>query len=333
MIERSPSLAFAATWRAAQHALEACDDVLALSLLKSAETAASTAAIEPGLDFHVALAETSLRTGATRESLLHFQRALERSKPGFGRAHVLGRIAWVHYFEAKTDLAWRNLEAALDECGARIPNNNSLNFTLVASGWLLGSVALRTRGLQPDQAAVLSSLYAQCLRVSVDAGFPARGISSALLMASVSKRLAASRLVVQSDLYMAFCFAVTRADHLSRKRFARAERTANQLADPVAQTLCHQIHHVIAGWRGDIVECERQARLCVDERGHWMELSELCLVCFGMSLIELARGRPLIALEWTQRAIDRAAEQGSAPAIFALVKDVACTTLRRTRPR
>ena len=51
-----------------------------------------------------------------------------------------------------------------------------------------------------------------------------------------------------------------------------------------------------AGWRGDVAECERQARLCVDERGHWMELGELCLVCFGMYVIEIARGRPLAAL-------------------------------------
>ena len=327
VIEQNPSGAFAATWRAAQRALEACDDVLALSLLKSAETAASTAAIEPGSEFYIALAETSLRTGATRESLLHFERALERSEPGFGRAHVLGRIAWVHYFDARTDLAWSNLVAALKECGARVPGDDTLSLTLVASRWLLGSLGMSSVAVQPSQAAVLCGLYVQCMRVAVDSGFPVRGTSSALLMATVSKQLPACRLVVRSDLYMSFCYAVAGADRLSRNRFSRAETMALELADPVAQTLCHQIHHVIAGWRGDVVECEREARLCVDERGHWMELGELCLVCFGMSLIELARGRPLIALEWTQRAIDRVAQQGSAPAVFALVKDAACTTL------
>jgi signal transduction histidine kinase/CheY-like chemotaxis protein len=327
VIERNPSRTFTATWRAAQSALEAFDDILALSLLKSAALAAANAAIEPGAEFYLALAETSLRTGATRESLLHFERALERSALGFDRAHVLGRIAWVHYVESKTDLAWRNIEAALRECGARVPTDSAFGFTLAATRWSLGSVGLPAGTLQPRQAAVLCGLYAQCLRVSVDSGFPARGISSALLMSSVSKQLPPCRLVVQSELFMAFCFAVTGADRVSRKHSARAEAMSLELGDPIAQTLCHQIKHVIAGWRGDIVECERQARICVDERGHWMEVGELSLVCLGMYLIESARGRPLIALEWTQRAIDRVAQHGSAPAIFALIKEAACTTL------
>src|SRR5262249_23483439 len=53
VVERNPSRTFTATWSAAQRALEACDDMLALSLLKSAALAASTAAIEPGAEFYL----------------------------------------------------------------------------------------------------------------------------------------------------------------------------------------------------------------------------------------------------------------------------------------
>jgi eukaryotic-like serine/threonine-protein kinase len=327
VIERDPTRTFTATWRAAQRALEACDDMLALSLLKSAALAAATAGIDPGAEFYLALAETSLRTGAARESLLQFERALERSAWGFDRAHVLGRIAWVQYVESKTDLAWHNIEAALRQCGAPVPTDDPVGLSLAASRWLLGAVGVPAGSLQPKHAAALCGLYAQCLRISVDSGFPARGVASALLMSRVSRQVPPSRVVVQSELFMAFCFAVAGMDRASRKRAARAEAMALELADPVAQTLCYQINHVIAGWRGDIAECERLARVCVDERGHWMELGELCFVCFGMSLIESARGRPLRALDWTQRAIDRVAQHGSAPAVFALVKDIACTTL------
>jgi signal transduction histidine kinase/CheY-like chemotaxis protein len=327
IIEADPRRTFDATWRAARRALEACDDLLALSLLKSAEAAAGLAAIEPDADFYLALAETSLRTGASQESLQHFERALERSLPGFERAHVRGRIACVHHFESNADLAWRSLEAALDECGRKFPADDTITLTLATSRWLLGSAGLRPGKLTPKEAAAVCGLYAQCLRVSFDSGFPLRGISSVLLMATVSRQLQPCRLVVQSELFMAFFLAVVGADALSNKRLARAAAMAHELADPIAQTLCHQLHHVIAGWRGDIVECERQARLCVEERGHWMELGELCLVCFGMYNIEIARGRPQLALEWTQRAIERVQQHGRAPAVFALMKDAAYTTL------
>ncbi|HKU38602.1 MAG TPA: ATP-binding protein [Polyangiales bacterium] len=325
--EQNPARTFEVTWRAARRALQACDDMLALSLLRSAAEAAQLAAIAPDVDFHVALAETSLRTGATRDSLLHFERALARCQPGFERAYVLGRVAWVHHLETNAELSWRSLEAALAECGRKFPANDGLTFAISLRRWLASGVGIRTGKLSQREAEVLCGLYAQCMRVSVDSGFPLRGLSSVLLMAAVSKRLKPCRLVVQSELFMAFGFAVLGAGALSRARFARAEALAQELADPIAQTLCHQLRHVIAAWSGDIQEAERHARVCVVERSQWMELGELCLVCLGMHYIEVGRGRLHRALEWVQYAIDRVREHGHAPAVFSLVKAAATSTL------
>jgi signal transduction histidine kinase/CheY-like chemotaxis protein len=326
LVGENPARTFDATWRAARRALAACDDRLALSLMRSAETAAQLATIEPDLDFHVALAETSLRTGAARESMRHFARALELCEPGFERAHLLGRVAWVQHIETDAEQSWRSLEAALAECGRRFPIASDGVTLAIGVGRFL-TPRTGAGGLRQREAEVLCGLYAQCMRVSVDSGYPLRALSSVLLMAAVSKRLKPCRLVVQSELFLAFGLAAIGADSLSRARIARAHALARELSDPIAQTLCHQLHYVIAGWRGDIAECERLARICVTERSQWMELGELCLVCFGMYVIEAGRGRLHHALEWTQYAIDRVREHGHAPAVFAVIKAGATSTL------
>src|SRR5262249_1853483 len=90
---------------------------------------------------------------------------------------------------------------------------------------------------------------------------------------------------------------------------------------------CPQVLHVIECWVGDLAEGERLAKVCVDERGHWMELSELCLICLGMHLIELSRGRPEAALAWLERAVERVRPNAPAPGVFTLVEDAAYATL------
>jgi signal transduction histidine kinase len=327
LISLNPRRAFEATRRAATRAIEASDDALALSFLKPAEAAAQLAGIELDRQFYVELAETSLRTGASRDSRRYFDRALERSKPGFERAHVRGRLAWIQHYESNTDACWATLELALAEVGRHVPGDERIALLRGAKGWLAGSFGLRGPALRREDAETLCGLYTECIRVSFETARPARAVSSVLLLAITARQLGPCRALVHADMLIAFVLSTLGANKLAAVHTTRAEALAYELADPIAQTLCLQLRHVIAGWRGEFEEAERLARVCVDERGHWMELGELCHVCFGMFGIEFLRGRPSDALAWLDRAIERVRLNGRAPAIFALIEDTAASTL------
>ncbi|HKU39489.1 MAG TPA: GAF domain-containing protein, partial [Polyangiales bacterium] len=285
------------------------------------------AGIELDRQFYVDLAETCLRTGASREARAYFDRALERSRPGFERAHVRGRLAWIHHYESKAETCWSTLEVALAEVDGAVPGEDPRAIAAGVRAWLLGSLRVARKSLRREDAETLCALYGECVRVSFESGRPTRALSSVLLLAHAAQQLGPCRALVQAELVMAFVLSTLGADKLSAARSANAEAMAHQLADPIAQTLCHQMRHVIAGWRGDFAQSEREARVCVDERGHWMELGELCHLCFAMYGIELCRGRPDDALAWLDRAIERVRQNGSAPAIFALIEDAAASTL------
>jgi len=105
---------------------------------------------------------------------------------------------------------------------------------------------------------------------------------------------------------------------------------AQRLSDPIAQTSCHRIRHVIDGWRGDYDACEREAVACY-RSSHWMELSEFCHLCVGMYTLESARGRPRQALCWVERALDRMVCVGRAPAILGVLEQAAYGALDAMR--
>jgi signal transduction histidine kinase/CheY-like chemotaxis protein/ABC-type cobalamin transport system ATPase subunit len=327
LVALNPRRAFEATRRAARRALEACDDPLTLSFLKPAETAARLAGIDPDRQFYVELAEASWRTGASRESYLYFERALERSAPGIERAHVLGRLAWIYHYNSNADACWKMLSAALDECGRSVPDDDPRGLLVDAGSWLRSAIPVRRRKLPREEAETLCGLYIDCMRVSFESGHPARGLSSTLRLAQLARELEPCRTRVHADMLTAFVASTLGATRAADMLCERADAMSRDLADPIAQTLCHQVRHVILGWRGNLDECEREARLSVDERGHFMELGELCHMCFGMYGVEAVRGRPSIALAWLDRAIERVRQTGHAPAVFSLIEDAACSAL------
>jgi signal transduction histidine kinase/ABC-type cobalamin transport system ATPase subunit len=327
IIELNPRRAFEAMRRAAQRALEACDDALVLSFLKPAERAARLAGIDPDREFYVQLAESSLRTGTNREAREYFERALARSKPGFERAHVRGRLAWIYHFESNDEACWRILEAALADCGRELPGDAPRDLLASLSGWVVGSVGVRRSSRAREEAETLCQLYGECVRVSFEGGQPARGIASTILLANAAQKLQPSRSRVYSEMVMAVIASTLGANRIAETLSARAEVMARDIADPIAVTLWHQVRHVLTGWRGDLDECARHARICAEERPHFMELGELCHLCFAMYGIDLTRGRPAASLTWLDIAIEQVRQNGHAPAVFGLIEDAACTTL------
>lgn len=333
-LARQPKLAFEATLRAGMRAFEACDDVLAISFFRTAKAAARLAGIQLDHELYVRFAESSLRQGATRQSLVSFRRALARSAEDYQRAHVLGRMAWIHHFESNSQQCMRTLQAALAELGRGLPAEEpavlarSLLCAVVGDLPMLGLPTPRAPVLSPRHADTLCTLYIECTRVEVENGNPLRGIAAGLQLALAARSLAPSRTAVHAQLLLAFMLSTLGVDKLWRRRLSRAQTMARELADPVAQALCHQFQYMITAWRGDIDECERQALECVVERGHFLELSDLCGICYGMYAIEQLRGRPQAAWTWLERAIDRVCSLGQASAAFSIVEEAAHLTLK-----
>jgi signal transduction histidine kinase/ABC-type cobalamin transport system ATPase subunit len=329
LVGAKPQLACEATRRAAMRAFEAGDDVLAMSFFKAARVAARLSHIELDRELYVRLAESSLRLGASRQSLLYFRRALARSREDYQRAHVLARMAWIHHYESDAQECLRTLRAALAELGRVLPGDDAIGLAL---GALSASVRRERFAVasspSAQRAETLCTLYIECTRVEVESGHPVRGLAAVARLALAAREAAPSRTTVHAELLVALMLSTLGMENVWRERLERAQTLARELGDPVAQTLCFQFQYMIAGWRGDIAECERQALECVVERGHFMELSELCSVCYGMYAIEQLRGRPEAAWAWLERAIERVCTLGQAAATFAIIEDAAHLTLQ-----
>jgi signal transduction histidine kinase/ActR/RegA family two-component response regulator len=327
IIETAPERAYAALRNAGERAIQACDDTLALSLLKPAERAAHCAGIEPGRLFYAALAETSLRAGATQESLAYFERALERSSRGFEAAYVLGRMAWIHHYESNTTACWAALEAALLEVGRSLPANTSLALARAGLSRLLRPHLSHDRSLTQVDRETLCELYVLCMRVALENAAPARALSAILRLSAAATELRPCRVLVMSELMTAFGLALLSTRTPWRQHLERAHAIARELADPVAITSYHQGHYVLAAWFGDLDESERQAYVCLAERAQFMELGEVCYLSFGVFATEICLGRPEHALVWAERAIARVQQSVRAPAVFGLLEDGVCATL------
>jgi len=295
-LEADPARAYSVLRRAALQAIRACDDGLAHSFLLPARAAALAAGLELERDFYVDLAETSLRVGEVRESLEYFEAALARSSRGPERAHVFGRIAWIHHFESNVEACHDALTSALAECGR--------------------STDLET----------LCTLYVACFRAALEEGQIFRLAASGARLAGLVGRLPNCRARVNAELVLAFAKSWVGATAASARALAHAERVAELLGDPIARTACHRVRHVIAGWRDNLIEAERCALLC-HASAHWMEQTEYYHLCVGMYATETARGRPEHAWMWIERALGRVRHDGQSPALLSVLESAGYATL------
>ena len=327
LLEQDPSRAYRALARAGKRAITACDDTLALSFLQPAARAAQLAGIELVRDFFLDLAEASLRTGNMKASLEYFQLALARSRHGFEAAHVRGRMAWIYHYDSHASACFEALEAALRECGRSVPTDAPRSLLGAAFDHVTRRTASRVDALSQTELQTLCGLYILCMRVSIENGHPVQGLSAAVHMHAIAEKLEPCRTLVHAELLTATAMAVLSKGLPWRNHLVRAQSLARDLADPIAQTLCHQVHHVIAAWLGDLEQMEHQAHMTVDERSSYMELGELCHLTFGMYAAETLLGKPVAALAWLERAITRVQQSASAPAMFCLIEEAASTAL------
>jgi len=326
VVETSPVETLAILKRAGLRAARSYDDSLTLLLLRAAERAAHAAGLPLDRSFHLHLAEASLRTGDTRFSLRYFEAALTGSRRGVECAHILGRIAWLHHFEGRSSACWNALSAALRELNEVVPSDTT--FTLLYRG--IGHLLPRRRAISPSERArleTLCELYVLCVRMSFESGNPLRALSGLWLLCRAARSLPACRAVIEAELLKSFVLSGLGKHAPFRGSLDRAYALAEQLGDPFALAKCHQVHQVIAAWRGDLDEWEQQAQLCFDAHISYIELGELCHVALGLYGGQVVLGKPEHGYRWIERACARAQQIGHAPAMFALLEEAACTHL------
>ena len=322
LLEEDPKGTLDALQRAAELALAAYDDALALSFLQPATRAAELAGVS-STELYAELAEAAFRIGELQVALGAFRVAASRLAPGAARAHLLGKMAWIHHFHASGTPA-QMLEQALRECGHAVPRHK-LSALYCAAATQLGRIVART----PDGSAhkhteIVCGLYIGLFRVYCDSGQIALALGAGSQLLAAADRLGACRTRSQADAVAGFLLGVMGMHSRSAARFERSRSTALKLADPVSLAYYHQIGQVFASHRGELDEAERHAHECVVVRGQYMELSELCLVCLGQFTIELYRGRMDRALDWAFRAVERIQQYGHAPAVFSLIEEALC---------
>jgi len=326
VVERSPVETLSILKRAGLRAARSYDDSLTLLLLRAAERAARAAGLPLDRSFQLHLAEASLRTGDTRFSLRYFEAALTGSRRGVECAHILGRIAWLHHFEGRGSSCWNALSAALRELNEVVPSDTPL--TLLYRG--LGHVLPRRRAISPSERArleTLCELYVLCVRMSFESGNPLRALSGLWLLCRAARSLPACRAVIEAELLKSFVLSGLGKRSPFRGSLERAYALAEQIGDPFALAKCHQVHQVIAAWRGDLDEWEQQAQLCFDSHISYIELGELCHIALGLYGGQVVLGKPEHGYRWIERAYARAQQIGHAPAMFTLLEDAACTHL------
>jgi len=322
LIEEDPKGTFEALRGAAGLALAAYDDALALSFLQPATRAAELAGA-PTTELYAELAETAFRIGELQVALDAFRVAASRLEPSAERAHLLGKMAWIHHFHASGSPA-QMLEQALRECGQTVPRHKVAALCSAASAQLGRMVARAPDAHAHNHAEIVCGLYIGLFRVYCDNGQLALALAAGSQLMAAADGLAASRTRAQADAMLGFFLGLTGMRSASEARFERSRSTALDLKDPVSLAYYHQICQVFASYRGEFDEAERHAHECVVVRGQYMELSELCLVCLGQFTIELYRGRMDRALSWAFRAIERVQQYGHAPAVFSLIEEAVC---------
>ena len=326
VVETAPVETLAILKRAGLRAARSYDDSLTLLLLRAAERAARAAGLPLDRSFHLHLAEASLRTGETRFSLRYFEAALTGSRRGVECAHIFGRIAWLHHFEGRGSACWNALSAALRELNEVVPSDTTL--TLLYRG--IGHLLPRRRAISPEERArleTLCGLYVLCVRMSLESGNPLRALSGLWLLCRAARSLPPCRAVIEAELLKSFVLSGLGKHSPFRGSLERAYALAEQIGDPFALAKCHQVHQVIAAWRGDLDEWEQQAQLCFDAHISYIELGELCHIALGLYGGQLVLGKPEHGYRWIERACARAQQIGHAPAMFTLLEEAACTHL------
>jgi signal transduction histidine kinase/serine/threonine protein kinase/ActR/RegA family two-component response regulator len=307
--ERAPGAVFRAATEAAQAVLLRFDNEMALRYLDLQESVAERAGCALDMSFYRMRGEAALRVGAFELSLASFRLALSLTEDRLMRATLLGRIAWVHQICDQPDASRAVLEQAFGALSARFPSEAPLGAAFGFAGLALGELSAYVIDSRPTasqaELELLCELYYQCARIGMEYGKPLLLVHSALAARKMAEHLPPSRARARAHAMVGVVATAVGRVESGRERLAEGKRMALSVGDPATHTFCLQLEAMAASIAGNLDEALALFRTCIEERGHWLELHEYCMVAMTIDMIEVGRGRVNAAWAGVSLAVER----------------------------
>ena len=330
---KGPDRVFRANYEAALRTIAGLDDNRTLSFLTVAEQAARLAAIDPDAEFYQALGEVYLRRGMLSKSRECFEAALTRARDPILRGIVQSRIAWVDYTLGDMGGAWSAIEGAFASLSRERPTG-PIGLAKALVSW--GRTRHPPRRHVPAEPLpidarrrleTLCALHHHAARVALESDKTPEFLAHVLQGLPLAERLGPSRALVRNRLAYAFIQVVLGLRERGLKGVDEAEAMALAIRDPVVAAYCLQMRSVIMGWAGDMdAALEVGSRLLL-EKGHWLEVSEYCVLCWNQGLMLGLRGQAEAAWQWISRGIDKVRHESHPTEIAGFLEHAARAAL------
>jgi signal transduction histidine kinase/ActR/RegA family two-component response regulator len=332
--ERAPARVFATNYEAGLRTFASYDNDAAHAFLTVAERAATEAGIEPDAEFYQTLGEVYLRRGALSKSREYFELALGRAREPLRTGILYSRVAWVDYTMGDTEGAWTALERAFAALSHKLPRGEPFPLAMAGVSWRTVRrelrVGQRASSWNQDerlQREALCTFHHQALRLALETDKSARFLAHVLQSMDQAEHMGPSRALVRSLLFYAFAQVALGFRSAGLARLKQADEMAEAIGDPLVSAYCLQIRSVIMGWAGDVDAALEAGDQLLLERGHWLELSEYCLLCWNQSLMLSARGQAEAAWQWIARGIDKIRHESHLVEISSFLEHAALATL------
>ncbi|NUO54259.1 MAG: AAA family ATPase, partial [Polyangiaceae bacterium] len=323
-VDVAPARGYAAARRAAAAALELFDNENALRFLAFARSAAGRAGLPLDADYHRALGEAHLRLGSLSESAASFASSIEVAETSRQRAELLGRMAWVHQTAAEPERAWAYLATAFEAVGAKMPTESAGSATSTAcqlARW--GGKALRVLArdgssgrVREEDIPLLCDLHYQNARLGMEYGKPLRLVQSTIQAMDLSAGLGPSRAHARTLAMRGFVMTALGSRKLGAADLSAARQIADAIADAPAGAFALQLQVLAATVAGDLDRALELHRELEDERAHWMEVHEYCLIITNADILESLRGRVRESVGWLDRVVQRVQRSGRSTAAY-----------------
>ncbi len=152
---------------------------------------------------------------------------------------------------------------------------------------------------------LVCDLHYQNARLGLEYGKPLRLVQSTLEALKLSERLGPTRPQARARASYGVVLSALGRRGAGAREIANGQQMAADLSDPITYAFCVQMQALAACFGGDFDRALSLLRECVDVHGPWLELNEYCLDATNGDFIESLRGRPVEAMAWNVRAIER----------------------------
>jgi eukaryotic-like serine/threonine-protein kinase len=320
--QQDPKRVYSVARAAAEQAALGLDHESALPLFELARAAATRAGRSLDADFHRGVAESQIRVGMLDDALGALNEAFGLVETRARQVDILARLAWVHQLKGDSTRAWETLDRAFTMLGERMPTEGPVTVGRTLVGSSRARLAARFSSVEPaerERLTLLCALHYQNARLGVEYEKPFRTLQSAVAILAIGERLGPSSTMALAQAMYGMFMTVLGRRKAGARFMATAEAHAKALDDPACMARSLQFSCMVACYAGEMARALERGRSCLDGYGHWIDVTDYCLVAGSLQFIELVRGRPLEALGWLERALSRGRRQGSIPEVVTQV--------------